>query len=62
MACAMPAYVVAMLHINDPETFGSYAGAVGAVTPALRRWGQTWIMHYIVHNPSLTPVPVQSVR
>lgn len=28
----MPAYVVAMLHVEDPETFGGYAGAVGAVT------------------------------
>jgi uncharacterized protein (DUF1330 family) len=28
----MPAYVVAMLNINDPDAFGVYAGAVGAVT------------------------------
>jgi uncharacterized protein (DUF1330 family) len=28
----MPAYVVAMLGIHDPDAFGVYAGAVGAVT------------------------------
>jgi uncharacterized protein (DUF1330 family) len=28
----MPAYVVAMLNINDPDAFGVYAAAVGAVT------------------------------
>ena len=28
----MPAYVVAMLAVNDPDAFGVYAAAVGAVT------------------------------
>jgi len=28
----MPAYVVAVLNIHDPEAFGRYAGQVGAIT------------------------------
>jgi len=43
----MPAYVVAMLHVNDPEAFGLYAGAVGAVT---EKFGG----HYLFAGPGST--------
>jgi uncharacterized protein (DUF1330 family) len=43
----MPAYVVAMLNVNDPEAFGMYAAAVGAVT---EKFGG----HYLWAGPGST--------
>jgi uncharacterized protein (DUF1330 family) len=43
----MPAYVVAMLGIHDPDAFGVYAGAVGAVT---EKYGG----HYLFAGPGST--------
>ena len=43
----MPAYVVVMLHVHDPDAFGVYAGAVGAVT---EKFGG----HYLFAGPGAT--------